>query len=93
MPKKSTAASGSRPTSAQSDHGWAALLSSELSSRGRPAGHGWKTVGELAPVLGIKIRTARERLGAMAREGKLERTEGTTERGNACFFYRPKPGA
>lgn len=87
------AASGLRPTSAPSDHGWAALLSSELSSRGRPAGDGWKTAGELAPVLGVKIHTARERLNAMVSDGKLERVEGTNDRGIACFFYRPKPGA
>ena len=66
---------------------------SELSSRGRPAGDGWKTVDELAPVFGIKIRTARDRLAAMTREGKLERIGGANERGNACFFYRPTSGA
>jgi len=62
-------------------------------ARGRPAGDGWKTVGELAPVLGIKLRTTRERLAMLVSEGKLERAEGTTERGSACFFYRPKSGA
>jgi hypothetical protein len=87
------AASGSHTTSAPSDHGWAALLSSELGSRGRPAGDGWKTAGELAPVLGVKIHTARERLNAMVSEGKLERVEGTNDRGVVCFFYRPRSGA
>ena len=29
----------------------------------------------------------------MVSEGKLERIEGTTERGCACFYYRPKSGA
>ena len=67
--KRSTGVSTSRPISAPSDHGWAALLSRHIVARGRPAGEGWMSAGELAPVMKLTVRNVRPKLVALALSG------------------------
>ena len=76
-------------TSAPSDHGWAALLSSRLVAGGRPDGGGWQTAAELAPVFRVGLRTVRPKLAALVAAGALEQVAGKNAGGQACTFFRP----
>ena len=76
-------------TSAASDHGWAALLSSRLVTCGRPEGGGWKTAAELAPVFRIGLRSVRPKLAALVVAGALERVTGKNAGGQPCAYFRP----
>lgn len=79
----------SRPTSAPSDHGWAALLSSRLVAGGRPDGGGWKTAAELAPVFRVGLRCVRPKLVALVAAGALEQVTGKNAGGQPCAYFRP----
>ena len=79
-------------TSAASDHGWAALLSSRLVAGGRPEGGGWQTAAELAPVFRIGLRTVRPKLAALVAAGALEQVAGKNAGGQSCSYFRPMAG-
>jgi predicted ArsR family transcriptional regulator len=64
-------------------------LSRHIVARGRPAGEGWMSAGELAPIMKLTVRNVRPKLVALALSGDLERAEGSGEHGQPCTYFRP----